>query len=118
IFTFIKAYGFRNLRDILRKLKKQQVGKNVYFIEIMACPSACGSGGGQIRAEKETDRKLLSQKVQEEYSMIKLNHDEQSEVLKEVDSLIEEWQKLNADMEKLFYTEFHSVPKNANLNDW
>ena len=39
IFTFIKAYGFRNLRDILRKLKKQLVGKNVYFIEIMACPS-------------------------------------------------------------------------------
>ena len=44
---FAKVYGFRNIQSLMLKLKK---GKCEYdFIEVMACPSGCLNGGGQIR---------------------------------------------------------------------
>jgi hypothetical protein len=44
---FARAYGFRNIQSILLKMKK---GKNVYhYVEIMACPSGCTNGGGQLK---------------------------------------------------------------------
>lgn len=41
------AYGFRNIQNIVQKLKRGRC--NYHFIEVMACPSGCLNGGGQIR---------------------------------------------------------------------
>ena len=44
---FAKVYGFRNIQSLILKLKR---GKCDYdFVEVMACPSGCPNGGGQIR---------------------------------------------------------------------
>jgi iron only hydrogenase large subunit-like protein len=44
---FVKAYGFRNIQSIMLKMKR---GKCDYdLIEVMACPSGCVNGGGQVR---------------------------------------------------------------------
>jgi iron only hydrogenase large subunit-like protein len=41
------ANGFKNIQHVVRDLK---IGKHSYdFVEIMACPSGCINGGGQIR---------------------------------------------------------------------
>jgi iron only hydrogenase large subunit-like protein len=51
LLRFAAAYGFRNIQNVMRKLKR---GKCPYdYVEIMACPSGCLNGGGQIRGEAD-----------------------------------------------------------------
>ena len=46
VLRFALAYGFRNIQTVLRKVKQ---GLNNYdYVEVMACPSGCVNGGGQI----------------------------------------------------------------------
>ncbi|KAJ1978428.1 Cytosolic Fe-S cluster assembly factor nar1 [Dimargaris xerosporica] len=43
---FAATYGFRNIQTLVRKLK---LGRCPYqFVEVMACPSGCINGGGQL----------------------------------------------------------------------
>lgn len=44
---FAFAYGFRNIQNIVQQMKRQKCSYD--FVEIMACPSGCLNGGGQIR---------------------------------------------------------------------
>lgn len=45
--SFARAYGFRNIQNVVRRLKN---GKSHYhFVELMACPGGCANGGGQPR---------------------------------------------------------------------
>jgi iron only hydrogenase large subunit-like protein len=48
VMRFALAYGFRNIQNIVRKLKRGQC--EYQYVEIMACPSGCLNGGGQLRA--------------------------------------------------------------------
>lgn len=40
----VRAYGFRNIQNIVRRFKELKKSK---LIEVMACPGACTLGGGQ-----------------------------------------------------------------------
>jgi hypothetical protein len=44
---FGRAYGFRNIQSVILKLKREKC--DLDFIEVMACPSGCNNGGGQIK---------------------------------------------------------------------
>ncbi|KAF9914763.1 hypothetical protein BX616_007611 [Lobosporangium transversale] len=47
LLRFAAAYGFRNIQNLVRKVK---TGKSPYhFVEVMACPSGCINGGGQLK---------------------------------------------------------------------
>lgn|GEM_PF-6695816 len=46
------ATGLKAARDILEKMKKGEVDDYI-FIEVMACPGGCISGGGQPRIKGE-----------------------------------------------------------------
>ena len=46
---FARAYGFRNIQGIVSNLKRDRCDYD--FIEIMACPSGCNAGGGQLRGD-------------------------------------------------------------------
>lgn len=48
---FAEAYGFRNIQTIVRNMKTNRCP--YLMIEIMACPSGCLNGGGQIRSKDE-----------------------------------------------------------------
>jgi len=64
---FAVAYGFRNIQNIVQKIKKGNCSYD--FVEIMACPSGCLNGGGQLREEKtNTLSKGLFTKVAEKIS--------------------------------------------------
>lgn len=41
-----RAYGFRNVQNIVRKVNKR--GFDYEFVEVMACPGGCGNGGAQV----------------------------------------------------------------------
>jgi iron only hydrogenase large subunit-like protein len=47
LLRFARAYGFRNIQTIVRALK---AGRCAYdYVEVMACPSGCLNGGGQLK---------------------------------------------------------------------
>ena len=74
---FCVAYGFRNIQNIVRNLKRKKI--NYDYIELMACPGGCINGGGQLREESSVPRKLLNeineriQKDKDYYSQFIMN---------------------------------------------
>lgn len=67
IFKAARYYGFRNIQNLVRKLKparrsrlpgaavrmkgKMSAGIDLAYVEVMACPGGCTNGGGQMRLE-------------------------------------------------------------------
>uniref|UniRef100_A0A7S1PFX3 Iron hydrogenase large subunit C-terminal domain-containing protein n=1 Tax=Percolomonas cosmopolitus TaxID=63605 RepID=A0A7S1PFX3_9EUKA len=76
VLSFAQAYGFRNIQNIIRKIqhKNPRLRCKYDFVEVMACPSGCNNGGGQIAAdpEKMNPRKQLEQ-VEELYHSVQLD---------------------------------------------
>jgi hypothetical protein len=55
-FRVMIAYGFRNIQAVVNRLKRAAGGggaaatlEGVDFVEVMACPSGCVNGGGQVK---------------------------------------------------------------------
>ena len=51
-----KCYGFRNIQNLVRRLspkknvrRRKDDDKVYHFVEVMACPSGCINGGGQLK---------------------------------------------------------------------
>ena len=71
IFKAARYYGFRNIQNLVRKLKPQKksrlpggrvgaragaaggrgAGMDYAYVEVMACPGGCTNGGGQIKVD-------------------------------------------------------------------
>lgn len=118
VLRFACAYGFRNIQTLVRKVK---IGKCDYdFVEIMACPSGCLNGGGQIKPKAGQSAKELIQSLESVY-------------LQEVDvkdpfsnpvarGLYDEWLDHPRSAKSLEYlhTSYHSIEKNLvnQLSDW
>ncbi len=70
IFKAARYYGFRNIQNLVRKLKPQKKSRlpggrigvragaaagaaaiDYAFVEVMACPGGCTNGGGQIKVD-------------------------------------------------------------------
>ncbi|NWW73852.1 NARF factor, partial [Climacteris rufus] len=68
VLRFAAAYGFRNIQNMVLKLKK---GKFLYhFVEVLACPGGCLNGKGQAQSEAgRADRALLA-RMEEVYAAI------------------------------------------------
>lgn len=104
---FAIAYGFRNIQNIVQKLKKKNCPYQ--YVEIMACPSGCLNGGGQIRDEntKSLSKELLSN-VQIVYDSIHSKSMNQNKITSELYD--KKW--LDGDkqsIQKLLHTQYHKV---------
>lgn len=89
IMKAARYYGFRNIQNLVRKLKPARVsrmpgakpvagrrqpmsrnaasgaaGSEYSYVEVMACPGGCTNGGGQIRVEDAREIAGLSQPVE------------------------------------------------------
>jgi iron only hydrogenase large subunit-like protein len=67
LFKAARYYGFRNIQNLVRKLKpakasrmpggkpigssRRQTGPDFSYVEVMACPGGCTNGGGQIKVD-------------------------------------------------------------------
>ncbi len=60
LLRFALAYGFRNIQSLMRRLK---AGRSEYhYVEVMACPSGCLNGGGQLKPRPgQTASQLIEQ---------------------------------------------------------
>ncbi|XP_072916817.1 cytosolic Fe-S cluster assembly factor narfl isoform X1 [Hemitrygon akajei] len=114
LLRFALAYGFRNIQNLVQKLKR---GKLTYhFVEVMACPSGCLNGGGQIRAEESGSSKDLLQQVEELYTTVKVQTPEANQF---IEQLYEQWLGSTDCTKalKLLHTQYHAVEKmNTALN--
>jgi iron only hydrogenase large subunit-like protein len=92
-----RYYGFRNIQNLVRKLKppKQSKlpgaarrtavngagGSDLAYVEVMACPGGCTNGGGQLRLDDVQD--MLSAATGEK--VVGINVQSQKELLRRVD---------------------------------
>ncbi|XP_041257452.1 cytosolic iron-sulfur assembly component 3 isoform X2 [Onychostruthus taczanowskii] len=85
LLHFALAYGFRNIQNLVQKLKR---GKCPYhYVEVMACPSGCLNGGGQIKLQGESSKEELQQ-VERLYDSLRAEIPEENQAVRE---LYEHW---------------------------
>jgi iron only hydrogenase large subunit-like protein len=92
-----RCYGFRNIQNLVRKLegkggkvvkKKGKEDHGWDYVEVMACPSGCVNGGGQLPAPNTNSEQIYSpkewlQQVEQNYQMqaVELPSEERVEAL-------------------------------------
>ncbi|KAL6197723.1 hypothetical protein ACLB2K_033328 [Fragaria x ananassa] len=118
VLKFALCYGFRNLQNVVRKIK---IGKcDYHFLEIMACPSGCLNGGGQIKPKPGQSAKQLIPLLQAAYADNVLVSDPFGNPI--VRSLYNEWlEEPGSDKAKqLMHTEYHPIVKSitSQLHNW
>ncbi|XP_005110158.1 cytosolic Fe-S cluster assembly factor narfl [Aplysia californica] len=108
---FAIAYGFRNIQNIVQRIKRNKC--TYHFVEIMACPSGCSNGGGQIRSggEGESQKERL-QSVEEIYKGVPVVDPFQQ---RQVEELYAQWLGgRDSDMAKrLLHTQYHEIEKST-----
>lgn len=125
VLRFATAYGFKNVQLMLQRLSKVDSTKSYDYVEIMACPSGCSNGGGQIGANghRETPRET-KERVRKTVSSVPIvrpsnNHDCGSNASRMCgsesrgishESFLER-ECFDESSRQLFHTHFHVVPK-------
>ena len=99
IFAYV--YGFKNIQNLIRKIKMKKC--KYKYVEIMACPSGCINGGGQISLKKP-ELEILS----EESSKFKKFYDFSREISK-LENLIKLEKKGPLSSEGLGYYEIEPI---------
>jgi iron only hydrogenase large subunit-like protein len=107
-FKMALAYGFRNIQNIVQKIKRKKC--DYHFVEIMACPSGCNNGGAQIRPEGDETAKERLCKVEQLYASLPVLSPLQVE---EVERLYQEWLggAGSPKATKMLHTSYHEVEK-------
>ncbi|XP_062264727.1 cytosolic Fe-S cluster assembly factor narfl [Platichthys flesus] len=111
LLSFASTYGFRNIQNLVQKLKR---GKSPYhFVEVMACPSGCLNGGGQLKASPDQNQKELLQKVEELYKAERpLLPEDDTRVAELYQSWLHSVGEERA--KELLHTQYHTVEKMTN----
>ncbi|KAL3860976.1 hypothetical protein ACJMK2_007070 [Sinanodonta woodiana] len=105
------AYGFRNIQNVVQKIKR---GKCPYhFVEIMACPSGCNNGGGQIRPEDGENARDRLASVNELYSSV---HCIDPRTVQLIEIMYRDWLggQNSGKTRQMLHTEYHAVEKMTN----
>jgi len=83
VLRFGAVYGFRNIQQVTKLMKQNSCDFD--FLEVMACPSGCTNGGGQLKPRDATSRSELIEKVNAKHNDITEKFNEQ------VPIIIEKW---------------------------
>jgi iron only hydrogenase large subunit-like protein len=109
VFRGAQVYGFRNIQNLIRKVK--QGSYVIHFVEVMACPSGCINGGGQIKLPSaDMLPKDWVNQVQSVYSVSPLiQWADQSHYVPSVYSDIVRDTPGSLNAQKAFHTQYHGV---------
>ncbi|XP_010872545.2 cytosolic Fe-S cluster assembly factor narfl [Esox lucius] len=111
LLRFAAAYGFRNIQNLVQKLKRSK--SPYHFVEVMACPSGCLNGGGQVKSLPEQDNKELLQQVEDLYRAERcVVPDEEQRVAEIYQSWLRSVGEERA--RELLHTQYHAVEKTSN----
>jgi iron only hydrogenase large subunit-like protein len=114
LLKFAIANGFRNIQNIIRRMKKGAKG-GYDFVEVMACPSGCLNGGGQIAAPESSNKKDYLQLVSDLYfSNDQPVTDDFSALVDRTKALYDEWIGggiYSEPSKKILHTQYHAREK-------
>lgn len=117
---FAAAYGFRNIQGLMRKVK---LGRCDYdYVEVMACPSGCLNGGGQVKPAPGQSVQQLIEQLEVAYAN-GLMEERPAELNPSVQALYNEWvgaQPGAPAAKELLHTQYHVREKTVTgmLADW
>ncbi|XP_053426996.1 nuclear prelamin A recognition factor isoform X3 [Nycticebus coucang] len=86
LLRFAAAYGFRNIQNMILKLKKGTFP--YHFVEVLACPGGCLNGRGQAQTQDGHVDKVLLRQMEGIYSDIPVRPPETSAHVQE---LYQQW---------------------------
>ncbi|KAH7366262.1 hypothetical protein KP509_18G070200 [Ceratopteris richardii] len=118
VLRFACCYGFRNIQNLVRKMK---TGKCEYqFVEIMACPSGCLNGGGQIKPRKGQSGKELIQNLETVYlKEVNVSNPYENPIIK---GLYDSWLDHPGSQKclQVMHTGYHTREKNvaSEISNW
>lgn len=116
---FARAYGFRNIQAVVSKLKRgrRERAGPLHFVEIMACPSGCVNGGGQLKGPTGEVYAAGRERV----AAVRGALEEGRRPRPPVESAVARWVygpggvapegPLGPGAVRLFHTRYHAVPK-------
>jgi iron only hydrogenase large subunit-like protein len=114
---FAIAYGFRNIQNLVQKLKRGKGSGLYHFVEVMACPAGCLNGGGQIKDNGANQSRELLNEVTKIYEEVpKRTPDENPDVPEIYKLWLDGFMTDNDDIVKVrqfLHTEYHEVEKNV-----
>ena len=127
VLRFATAYGFKNVQLILQNLSnttESSKSSGYDYVEIMACPSGCSNGGGQVGAngQRETPRET-KERVRKTVSAVPIIRPSDEccgslaktlcdcDSQKLVNGSILHSECFDESARALFHTRFHVVPK-------
>jgi len=112
VLQFATAYGFKHIQNFVRNIKQKKQSP-FHFIEVMACPSGCLNGGGQIKQQEGESSKELLKRVEDIYNEQILQNPEQDFRVKELYNL---WFNgpFSADSKTHLHTQYHGREKLTN----
>ncbi|KAM9345781.1 cytosolic Fe-S cluster assembly factor narfl [Symphorus nematophorus] len=111
LLCFASTYGFRNIQNLVQKIKRAK--SPYHFVEVMACPSGCLNGGGQLKPLPGQNPKELLQKVDELYRAERpLSPEDDIRVAELYQSWLHSVGEERA--KELLHTQYHTVEKMTN----
>jgi iron only hydrogenase large subunit-like protein len=115
VLHFVIAYGFRNVQNLVRKIKKGGCG--YHYVEVMACPSGCLNGGGQIKPASRDPKaqKALLAELDRVYHSRRVQAPESSPIVQRLYRECFGGAPGAPSARKLLHTQFHAVDK-AEIN--
>ena len=117
VLNFALAYGFRNIQNIVRKIKSNTC--TYHYVEVMACPSGCLNGGGQIKKntnDREEQRNHLKE-VENLYQGIEIEQPHNNPILPKIYQQFVQDKPYSILAQKLFHTTYKPIQKdNSSLN--
>ena len=115
VLRFARMYGFRHLQSLVRSMKAGQCQYD--YVEVMACPSGCVNGGGQLKTESKVPKvqRELVRQVGEQYRAGEVRSVGESGMVRQV---YEEWLGCGVGEKRareMLYTSFKAI-ESAEIN--
>ncbi|KAF1316924.1 Nuclear prelamin a recognition factor-like protein, partial [Globisporangium splendens] len=109
VLKFALAYGFRNIQSIMTKIRRNKCP--YHYVEIMACPSGCLNGGGQIKPKSTLLASELLANVTSRFQELQVRAPTDNPACKYVYEKYFAEQPFSEAARQAFHTRYHAVPK-------
>lgn len=106
---FAIAYGFRNIQSIMTKIRRNKCP--YHYVEIMACPSGCLNGGGQIKPASTLRASELLASVTQRFQELHVRAPSDNPACKYVYETYFGGVPFSDGARTAFHTQYHAVPK-------
>ncbi|KAG7401811.1 hypothetical protein PHYBOEH_010274 [Phytophthora boehmeriae] len=109
VLKFAIAYGFRNIQSIMTKIRRSRCP--YHYVEIMACPSGCLNGGGQIKPKSTLLASELLDNVTNRFQELNVREPVANPAVKYVYEKYLGGTPFSEAARAVLHTQYHAVPK-------